>query len=490
MSPWYGLRPGTPRGSRAEALHRLGHFRHTRLRCRVRRRRAVRRSTAVRAARAARPTGNARLRRRACAVGGTVGVVRLNRLPHARPRVEREHVGGLAGSVTHRHRQVRLTVVAREHEAHRDASLGRHGCAVGLRVDLAHDLAALLHEDDALEERVRRAVDVDALHGDRGVAAARRAADLDVATQAELGHLHAQLPRQLRHDVVALGMDDEVGLVVQRRPLQVDDDEVAALAVAHLLGHVGGRRHRQGGAQAQAHVALSRVGKAEVDLALRQVLAEVDDAVVQLALAAWHLAHAPGRVLLAAARDAAAKVAQVHLAARAARLLVGVAVHLRDLLGREAAAQVQAVRVLAHEELEVALALQLHQRHVRDARDRLERRRGLRPRRARLLLRAKLPHPWARLQHGVHARAEVRDARARADAGAGERGEVVTLADPFREELHLGLSHLDRVEVLLGRRLGLVCRLGHVVLAVVGAAQLPLWRTRSKQGLPRISPAF
>lgn len=125
-------------------------------------------------------------------------------------------------------------------------------------------------------------------------------------------------------------VDDQRGGGVQRRRLQVDDDE--ATASRDPSRHVSGGGHRQRRAEHKTQVSSLGLLERAVDDARRQILPKVDDGVVQLAATRPLGAQPPRRVVVhALGRVARAVVAQVLLATRATPLQVGVAVQLEQL---------------------------------------------------------------------------------------------------------------------------------------------------------------
>ena len=170
--------------------------------------------------------------------------------------------------------------------------------------------------------------------------------------------LHEEL-----HDVVALGIDAESGVVIQRSLLEVADDEATSIDCASLWESVSGR-DTQTRSHGNAEIRVSAALLAEHEDSFVQILAKVDDGVLEMAIASWALALASGAVLFGLLRVADAMVAHVLAATFLADFEVRVAVELRNAGGRNATLAMQTIDVLTSDILQVVPVHQLNQGHV------------------------------------------------------------------------------------------------------------------------------
>ena len=176
-----------------------------------------------------------------------------------------------------------------------------------------------------------------------------------------------------------------------------------------------------------------------------KVVAEVDDGVLEFALAAWGVANAACFVLLGFLSAAHAEVSHVLSSALQAKLEVGVSVEVSEDVGVDTTLAVEAVNVLAHEALEDASVLQFNHGHVSPCGSGLLDCRvegnavGVRKSLARflhvilvlILEGGLLPAAWAGLEHSAISRAVVRDSGRSRNSCTGEEAEILALANPL-----------------------------------------------------------
>mmetsp|Transcript_21106 Transcript_21106/g.42575 ORF Transcript_21106/g.42575 Transcript_21106/m.42575 type:complete len:208 (+) Transcript_21106:361-984(+) len=176
-----------------------------------------------------------------------------------------------------------------------------------------------------------------------------------------------RLPQQRHHaahHLVDWEVDQEVRVAVLGRLLEVDEDEFPAISDG-VERELGGRADAEGGAHANAEVALAQRGLGRDKLALGQRVLPVQEVVAQSAAAAWPRAHAP---CFAAADPAHVKVAKVFHPAHLACLHEEVSVQLRKIRARDPGPQMQAVNILADHQTDVPGVHQPDERHVRQGR--------------------------------------------------------------------------------------------------------------------------
>mmetsp|Transcript_53719 Transcript_53719/g.165280 ORF Transcript_53719/g.165280 Transcript_53719/m.165280 type:complete len:447 (-) Transcript_53719:150-1490(-) len=256
-------------------------------------------------------------------------------------------------------------------------------------------------------------VDAAGAHGGGGAVVP----DGDAPREAERPHVDTKVLHHEREELVHRRVHAHVGDAVERRPLEVHDDDLAAL-VLRVLRHVARGAHREARPEAHVQVRTLAVREAVAEDAVRQVLPEVDDRVAQVAVAAVRNALATGEVV--AARGVHAVVTEVALPAHVALLGVAVAVELADGVGGDAGLAVEAVYVLGDDVVEHPLFHQGDHGHVAVRRDGGRHRDALRTAAGRLAVAAL----GRASPHAVGA-AVVGDAGAGADAGAGEEDGVL-----------------------------------------------------------------
>lgn len=143
-----------------------------------------------------------------------------------------------------------------------------------------------MRNPDRPQKRRRRAVNVnppDAQH--MALVARRLEPDDETPAQAKRRDREPQLGHDGRHEVVRPGEDALAREPVQRRRLQVADDEVAEAPPAHRLGDLAGRGDRQRRAEGEAEVCRGGVVSRALQRRGREGLAKVDDRVEQDAVA-------------------------------------------------------------------------------------------------------------------------------------------------------------------------------------------------------------
>jgi len=175
--------------------------------------------------------------------------------------------------------------------------------------------------------------------------------------------LIGELLHETPHDVVALSVDDQSGKVVERCLLQVANNEATSVLSTSSRHAVGGR-YTKAGAHGEAEVCVSAVLLTKLKDSRVEVLAEVDDRVLEVTIAAWSLALASSSVLLGLLGVAHTVVAHELATTILAHLEVCVAVKLGNAGCRDAALAVEAIDILADDELEVLLLHELNERHV------------------------------------------------------------------------------------------------------------------------------
>lgn len=117
--------------------------------------------------------------------------------------------------------------------------------------------------------------------------------------------------------------------------LQIANDEAATVHRASLW-HAVSWRHSQTRAHRKTQISTLAVGLAQLQDGWVEILAEVDDRVLEEAIATWALTLAPCPMLLGLLRSSHAMVTHVLTTALFAHLKVRVAVKLSDVGSRDA----------------------------------------------------------------------------------------------------------------------------------------------------------
>ena len=263
-------------------------------------------------------------------------------------------------------------------------------------------------------------------------------ADLEALLHLPDRDLIAKLLHEALHDVVALSVDDQRGKVIERGLLQVANDEAASVLSAGC-GHSVGGRDAEAGAHGEAEVCMSAVLLTKLKDSRVEILAEVDDRVLEVTIAARTLALASCSVLLGLLSVAYTMVAHVLAATLLANLEVRVAVELRNASCGDTALAVKAIDILADDVFQVLLLHELNERHVSEgwvglldggAKGTCVVRLTTSSASALLLLSVPLlvcrgfPAAWASFENGVEARSVVGDSTGCRDASACERYKV------------------------------------------------------------------
>jgi hypothetical protein len=160
------------------------------------------------------------------------------------------------------------------------------------------------------------------------------------------------------------------GTVSHRRLLQVDDDHVLS-ALESALGHGVCRGNAKTRTEANHQVGVRSVVKSSFHVFVAQRFVEVDDRIVQLAIAAFVVAKAASVVVMDPLCGAHYKVTHIVLAALAAELELSIAVQLGDLVHWDARLAVQTVNILRNNVLELVAIQELGKSHVARGRDRI-----------------------------------------------------------------------------------------------------------------------
>ena len=268
--------------------------------------------------------------------------------------------------------------------------------------------------------------------------------NLEAVRSAEVGDGHLELSHEELNDFVDSLVDNEVGSLVELSLLEVDHHKLSSVefrAKRHLASGVYPHARSHG----DAEVGHGVESKALVEDFRHEVLAEVDDGVLEFALAAWGVANAACSVLLGLLRAAHAEVSHVLSSALQAKLEIGVSVEVSEDVGVNATLAVEAVDVLAHNALENASVLKFNHGHVSPCGSGLLDCRvegnavGVRKSLARflhvilvlILEGGLLPAAWAGLKHSAISRAVVRDSGRSRNSCTGEAAEILALANPL-----------------------------------------------------------
>ena len=149
-------------------------------------------------------------------------------------------------------------------------------------------------------------------------------------------------------------MDDQGGKIIERGLLKVYNDEAASVLSASLRHSICGT-HPETGAHGEAEVSAATVGVAQLEDGLVQILIEVNDGVLKVTGTTWGLAHAASPVFVYTLSVAHTGVPRVLATANFTYFQVGIPVEFGEVRGGNSALSMQAVDVLAHDELEMVL---------------------------------------------------------------------------------------------------------------------------------------
>ena len=238
--------------------------------------------------------------------------------------------------------------------------------------------------------------------------------------------------------------------------LEVADDEASSILCASLR-HSICRANPETGTHNEAKVSAGAVGVAQLEDGWVQVLVEVDDGILEMSIAAWALAHASSPVLVSTLSVANSGVSHVFAATFLTNFQVCVSVKFSDVLGGDSTLSVQAVNVLANDELEVVFLSELDEGHVRLGWVGLLNRcpynllvSGLLDSTCSSsscfllllflklsLVREALPGTWASLKDCVETGTVIGDSTSCADSGTCECHKVRGSQDHLGEEVHL-----------------------------------------------------
>ena len=302
--------------------------------------------------------------------------------------------------------------------------------------------------------------------------------DLDALLHLPLGNLVAELLHKPFHHVVALGVDDQGSEVIEWGLLEVANDEASSVLCASLRHSIRGA-HPETGAHGEAKVSVLAILVSQLEDGRVQVLTEVDDGVLEMAIATWGLAHASSPMLVGALSISYAGVSHVLTATVLTNFQVCVAVEFGEVCCGDSTLSVQAVNVLAHDELEVVFLSELDEGHVCLGWVGLLNRGpyGLRvcsflcsssscscllllflelP-----LVREALPGAWASLQDCVETGTVIGDSTCCRDASSCEGHKVLGSEDHLGKDVQLLVKFFRRVEVLLFLLFSLVCCICH-----------------------------
>ena len=214
---------------------------------------------------------------------------------------------------------------------------------------------------DLLEEMERQTNVVDTAEGD--LRAIFNQLDFKPLLLLPSWDLIRQLSHEHLHHIVALGMNDKRGKVIERRALQVADDKATSILSA-LLGERVGWRDSETSAHGEAQVSCRAVLLTKLEDSRVEVLPEVDDGILEESIAASRLALSSRSVLFGLLSVTYTSVSHVLTTALLANFEVCVAVELGEVCGGDAAFPVQTVDILTHDELEMVLLGELNHCHV------------------------------------------------------------------------------------------------------------------------------
>ena len=336
------------------------------------------------------------------------------------------------------------------------------------------------------------ASDFDLLEKGEGLASVVNTTELNLGSILDKAHLKAllhlpdrdligELLHEALHDVVALCMDDQSGKVVERCLLQVANNETTSV-LSTSSRHAVGRRYTKAGAHGKAEVCVSAVLLTKLKDSRVEVLAEVDDRVLEVTIAAWSLALASSSVLLGLLGVAHTVVAHELATTILAHLEVCVAMKLSNAGCRDAALAMETIDILADDVLEVLLLHELNERHVGQGWV------GLLDGSAKggsvcwltstsctsalllfsvlLLVGRGLPASRASAKNGVVARSVVGNSTGGRDTSTSESYKVARGDDHLGEKVELLIQHLRAVEVLLLLFFSLESSVCHFVVLV------------------------
>ena len=178
--------------------------------------------------------------------------------------------------------------------------------------------------------------------------------DLDPLLHLPLGNEVAELLHEHLHHVVALGVDDQGGEVIEWGLLEVANDELASILSASLRHRIR-RTHPETGAHGEAQVSVGAVGPPRLENVPIQGLTEVDNGVLEVTIATCALALTSSSVIVGTLSRTSTLVSHVLTSTILTNFQVCVAVEFGDVCSRDSTLPVQAVNVLAYDELEVVL---------------------------------------------------------------------------------------------------------------------------------------
>ena len=178
--------------------------------------------------------------------------------------------------------------------------------------------------------------------------------DLDPLLHLPLGNEVAELLHEHLHHVVALGVDDQGGEVIEWGLLEVANDEAASVLCASAR-HSIRRAHPEAGTHGEAQVSVGAVGPPFLENVPIQGLTEVDNGVLKVTIATCALALTSSSVIVGTLGGTSTLVPHVLTSAILTNFQVCVAVEFGDVCSRDSTLPVQAVNILAYDELEVVL---------------------------------------------------------------------------------------------------------------------------------------
>ena len=296
-----------------------------------------------------------------------------------------------------------------------------------------------------------------ALLDKRGLEALLHLPDWDLV----LKLLHEEL-----HDVVALGMDNHSGQVIDWSLLQVADDKVATVLRSRDR-HSVGRRNAQAAAHGEAEISRGAVLLAISENSRVEVLVEIDDRVLKMTIAASALALASRAVLMNLLSSACTVVAHVLAATFLADFDVCISMKFSNICCWDSTLAMEAINILTNDVFQVVLLHKLNHGHVSQRGVSLLNRLaqgGLISRSIRLssahssctpllileleLVGCGFPAARTGLKDGVITGAVVGDTAAGADASASESNEVIRGQDHLSKKGDLLVKNSRRVEIL------------------------------------------
>ena len=292
-------------------------------------------------------------------------------------------------------------------------------------------------------------------------------ANLDALLHLPGGDLIAELLHEELHDIIALGIDAQSSVTVKRSLLKVANNKATSIDSASLWEGVS-RRDTQTRSHGDAEIRVSAALLTKHEDSIIQLLAKVDDCVLEMAIAAWALAHATRAVLFSLLGVAYTMVTHVLAATFLANFEVRVSVQLRNAGGRNATLTMKTIDVLTDDMLEMVLLHQFNHGHMRNRwvcflncslNSSLVSRHlsscttsgcsSLLLFSILLFIGCSLPAAWARLKNGVISRAVVGNTAGGGDASASEHRHVLRREDHLGEHGDLLVEDGRLIEVLL-----------------------------------------